>query len=108
MIDAPTGAMAFDVQSIEIRQGETIRLVLSNDGGAAHEFVMATPAEIAVHRAEMGDAAGMIHEAAYAARVDPGATRTLVWTFTNGGSFEFACVIPGHYEAGMRGRLTVE
>ncbi|NDW02705.1 plastocyanin/azurin family copper-binding protein, partial [Salipiger sp. PrR002] len=29
------------------------------------------------------------------------------WTFGEPGTFEFACLLPGHYEAGMHGPLTV-
>ncbi|UWQ19741.1 plastocyanin/azurin family copper-binding protein [Jannaschia sp. M317] len=108
MADAPDGAMSFDVGFIDIRRGETIRLVLTNDGAQPHDFVMASPEEIADHREAMRGAGEMIHEAGYAAQVAPGAVRTLVWTFANEGEFAFACLIPGHYEAGMNGRLTVE
>ncbi|MFO6463445.1 cupredoxin family protein [uncultured Jannaschia sp.] len=107
MLDASDEAMAFDVEALEIERGETIRFVLTNRGGEPHDFVMATPEEIAAHRAEMSGMPDMNHEAVYAARVEPGETATLVWTFANEGAFAFACLIPGHYEAGMRGRLTV-
>ncbi|MGB3471429.1 MAG: cupredoxin family protein [Erythrobacter sp.] len=107
MLDASDDAMVFDIDSIDIANGETIRFVLTNDGSRPHEFVMATPDEIAHHRAAMGDLPDMKHEAGYAARVDPGETRTLIWKFANDGAFAFACLIPGHYEAGMHGRLTV-
>lgn len=107
MLDASDRAMAFDPDGLDIEAGETIRIVLTNEGTVAHEFVMATPAEIAAHREEMRDIADMPHDAAFAARVDPGQSKSLIWTFANEGSFEIACLIPGHVEAGMRGRLTV-
>ncbi|MGB3556225.1 MAG: plastocyanin/azurin family copper-binding protein [Jannaschia sp.] len=107
MLHASDQAMAFDISPIEIVEGETIRFVLMNQGSQNHDFVMATSEEIADHREEMVGTADMAHEAGYAARVAPGATRTLIWKFANEGIFEFACLIPGHYEAGMRGRLTV-
>jgi uncharacterized cupredoxin-like copper-binding protein len=31
----------------------------------------------------------------------------LVWTFNRAGEFEFACLIAGHYQAGMLGRIKV-
>ena len=93
---------------ISVREGETIRFVLRNDGSEAHEFVMATQDEIADHLAEMRGIADMRHDASFAARLGSGETEDLVWTFANKGSFAFACLIPGHYEAGMHGRLTVE
>ena len=107
MRDAPDGAMAFDPAALEIAAGETVRIVLANDGSVPHEFVMATEAELAGHRKEMRGMADMPHDADFAARVAPGDQASLVWTFANAGSFAFACLIPGHSEAGMRGRLTV-
>ena len=108
MRDAPDVTMAFDPKAFEIAAGETVRIILTNDGSVPHEFVMATQAEIADHREEMRGVADMDHDAAFATRLDPGETDNLVWTFANEGSFAFACLIPGHYEAGMHGRLTVE
>ncbi len=107
MLDASDETMAFDLDAINIVEGETIRFVLMNEGSEPHDFVMATPEEIEDHRAQMSGTPDMAHEAGYAVRVDPGQTGTLVWTFANEGIFEFACLIPGHYEAGMHGRLTV-
>jgi uncharacterized cupredoxin-like copper-binding protein len=108
MLDVADDIMAFDPPSIDIAEGETIRLALSNEGSVPHDFVMATPEEIADHRADMAGVDDMIHEAGYAARVEPAGDRALIWTFANAGEFEFACLIPGHYEAGMHGRLTVK
>ena len=107
MRDAPDGAMTFDPAALEIAAGETVRIVLANDGAMPHEFVMATEAEIDGHREEMRGVADMPHDADFAARVEPGDQASLVWTFANAGSFAFACLIPGHYEAGMHGRLIV-
>lgn len=108
MLDASDHAMAFDLETIDIVKDETIRFVLINEGSEPHDFVMASFEEIAEHRARMQGLVDMAHEAGYAARVAPGSSETLIWTFANEGTFEFACLIPGHYEAGMRGRLTVE
>jgi uncharacterized cupredoxin-like copper-binding protein len=51
---------------------------------------------------------GMEHDEPYMAHVDPGRKGTIVWTFNRAGSIEFACLIPGHFEAGMIGRITVK
>jgi hypothetical protein len=32
----------------------------------------------------------------------------LLWKFTRRGEFEYACLIPGHYKAGMHGKLIVK
>lgn len=105
--DGPDGVMTFDPVALEIAAGETVRIVLANDGSMAHEFIMATEAEIAGHREEMRGVTDMPHDADFAARVEPDDQASLIWTFANAGSFAFACLIPGHYEAGMHGRLTV-
>ncbi|QFU07223.1 plastocyanin [Rhodobacteraceae bacterium THAF1] len=108
MVDASDHVMGFNPDAIEIAHGETIQFVLTNEGSGPHDFVMATPGEIADHRDEMQGFDDMRHEADYAVRVEPEETRTLIWTFANEGDFEFACLIPGHYEAGMHGPLTVD
>jgi uncharacterized cupredoxin-like copper-binding protein len=107
MIDGSETVMAFDADTIEIAQGETIQFIVSNQGSQAHDFVIASTEEIAEHRSKMSGLDDMIHESDYAVRVEPGDMRTLTWAFSNDGNFEFACLIPGHYEAGMHGRLTV-
>ena len=77
---AAEGAMAFDVEALEIARGETIRFVLTNRSAAPHDFVTATPKEIAEHRTSMRDTPDMVHDAGYAARVAPDQTASLVWT----------------------------
>jgi uncharacterized cupredoxin-like copper-binding protein len=39
--------------------------------------------------------------------VAPGKTGEIVWTFNRAGQFDFACLIAGHYQAGMIGKITV-
>ena len=41
------------------------------------------------------------------ARVDPGHQDEVIWQFTKSGTFTFACLIPGHMQAGMVGEVTV-
>ena len=108
MRDAPDGTMAFDPGDIAVQEGETLRIVLRNDGSVAHEFVRGTPGEIADHLAVMRGVSDMDHDAAFAARLDPGKAGTLIWTFANEGAFAYACLIPGHHGAGIHGRLTVD
>jgi uncharacterized cupredoxin-like copper-binding protein len=43
----------------------------------------------------------------YIAHVQPGKTGELVWKFNRTGRFDFACLVPGHYEAGMVGTINV-
>ena len=49
----------------------------------------------------------MEHDDPISVRLDPGMEGEVIWTFANEGSFEFACLIPGHYESGMHGPITV-
>jgi uncharacterized cupredoxin-like copper-binding protein len=49
----------------------------------------------------------MEHDEPYMVHVAPGKTGEMTWTFNRAGDFEFACLIPGHYEAGMIGKVNV-
>lgn len=37
----------------------------------------------------------------------PGKTGEVVWQFTKAGKVDFACLQPGHYDAGMKGVVNV-
>jgi uncharacterized cupredoxin-like copper-binding protein len=100
-------AMRFTPDRLTLRQGETVRLVLHNDGQTLHEFVLGTPAELDRHAALMLRFPNMQHDEPYMAHVPPGQTGEIVWTFNRAGDFDFACLIAGHYQAGMVGRLAV-
>ncbi len=78
-----------------------------NEGRMRHEVVIGTSDELAKHAALMAKFPNMEHDAPYMAHVSPGQSGEIVWHFNRAGSFEFACLIAGHYEAGMRGTLTV-
>tara|TARA_R110000772_G_scaffold252851_3_gene368367 strand:- start:1982 stop:2524 length:543 start_codon:yes stop_codon:yes gene_type:complete len=109
MIETDDGRMLFEPGSIEVLPGETVRFVISNDGMIEHEFVFNTTAEIIVHKEEMITEAAhdMPHDTDNAITLQPGESGDLAWTFASAGVFEFACLIPGHYEAGMFGPLVV-
>ncbi len=100
--------MRFAPKDIQIKLGETVRLVAVNSGKVLHEIVIGTPQELKAHAEMMKKHPGMEHEEPYMAHVDPGQKGTIVWTFNRAGKFEFACLIPGHFEAGMVGRITVK
>lgn len=106
MDDGP-GTMTYRPDRIEVRKGEQIRLVLRNVGALRHELVIDTFENNARHKAEMAQNPGMVHEEKNGRHVDPGRTAELLWRFTNAGTFEFACLIPGHYETGMKGVIVV-
>jgi uncharacterized cupredoxin-like copper-binding protein len=99
--------MTFEPNRIQIRKGEQVRFVLDNDGLKNHEFVLATAAENRKHAALMRKSPEMEHDDPNARRVAPYNRDELLWRFTKSGEFEFACLIPGHYEAGMFGKVIV-
>jgi uncharacterized cupredoxin-like copper-binding protein len=100
-------SMRFSPDRIELRQGDTVRLVLVNRGRALHELVLGTAQELKAHAERMKKSPHMAHDQAHMAHVLPGKRVEMVWTFNRPGEFEFACLIPGHFEAGMVGSIQV-
>ncbi|MFO2464928.1 cupredoxin family protein [Pseudomonas sp. 15FMM2] len=123
--------IAFSPKSLDVKAGETVRFVLVNKGQLLHEFNLGDAAMHADHQKEMlkmqasgmltttgmsqmdhsamghGDMGGMKHDDPNSVLVAPGQTAELTWTFSKAGELEFACNIPGHYQAGMVGKLNV-
>jgi len=99
--------MRFTPASIAVREGETITFVIRNKGKLLHELVIGTPADLVQHAEMMRKQPGMEHGEPFMVHVKPGATGRLTWRFTKSGNFEFACLVPGHYEAGMKGVIAV-
>ena len=102
-----TDTMRFTPDTLAVKEGETVRFVVRNTGRMLHEMVIGTPEELAKNAAMIAKFPSMEHDEAYMVHVDPGKTGEIVWHFNRAGSFEFACLIAGHFEAGMRGTLTV-
>lgn len=100
-------AMRFSPGRIEIKQGETIRFHVRNDGKLRHELVLGTMHELKRHAELMRKHPEMEHDDPNAISVEPGKAGDLVWYFTRVGEFDFACLIPGHFEAGMTGKIIV-
>lgn len=100
-------SMRFKPERIEIKRGTTIRFVVRNHGQAKHEMVLGTRAELKKHAALMARFPEMEHDDPNAVTVESGKTREFAWTFTKSGNFDFACLVPGHLEAGMKGRIIV-
>ena len=121
--------IAFAPKSLDVKAGETVRFVLVNKGQLLHEFNLGDAAMHAAHQKEMlqMQASGMLtstgmgkmdhsamghgamkHDDPNSVLVEPGKTAELTWTFTQATGLEFACNLPGHYQAGMVGKLTVE
>ncbi len=102
-----TDAMRFDPGALSITRGETVRLRISNDGRLPHEFVLGTKTEIDEHSKMMREMPDMVHTDSNAVRVAPGKSADVVWKFSQAGNFLYACLIPGHREAGMQGNISV-
>lgn len=107
MTETDDGRMIFEPAAIDVAEGETVRLIITNEGMQEHEFVMDTPEEIAEHKEVMARFPEMEHDDPNAVRLGPGESGEILWTFSNAGAFEYACLMLGHYEAGMHGPLTV-
>lgn len=100
--------MRFTPDHITVKQGETLRLRVENHGQTLHELVLGTPASLAAHQAMMQRNPHMVHNAPYMAHVAASQAGELIWQFNQVGEFAFACLLPGHYEAGMHGTISVQ
>ena len=99
--------MRFTPDKFEVKQGETIKIVLKNEGKMLHEMVIGTKKELDAHAALMLKFPNMEHEEPYMAHVPTGKISEIIWTFNNAGEFEFACLIPGHDQGGMFVKIIV-
>jgi uncharacterized cupredoxin-like copper-binding protein len=106
MRETDDGEMIFEPSEFDIQKGETIRFNVVNKGEIEHEFVIDTMEGNAEHKEAMAKM-DMEHDDPNSIRLDEGQSGEVIWTFANAGSFEFACLIPGHYESGMHGPITV-
>jgi uncharacterized cupredoxin-like copper-binding protein len=106
MRETDDGEMLFMPTSLDIAKGETIRFNIMNKGELEHEFVIDTLEGNAEHK-EMMAKFDMEHDDPNSVRLDEGGSGEVIWNFANEGTFEFACLIPGHYESGMHGPITV-
>ena len=102
------GKMMFIPERLEVRRGEQIRFVLRNNGELDHEFLLATTEENLKHGELMKKFPEMEHDDPNGKRLKPKATNEIIWRFTKAGEFEFACLIPGHRESGMLGKIIVK
>ena len=100
--------MRFTPAELTIKQGETIRFRVKNSGQTMHEMVLGTMRDLKAHAEMMRKNPGMEHGDPYIAHVAPGKTEIMVWQFTKPGEFHFACLVPGHMEAGMLGKVIVK
>lgn len=101
------GSMAFSPAKLQVRLGEQIKFVLTNTGELNHEFMLDTPEHNAKHKIAMEKNPEMEHDDPNGKRLQSKASAEIVWKFTKPGTFEYACLIPGHYQAGMHGVVVV-
>jgi uncharacterized cupredoxin-like copper-binding protein len=102
------GRMLFTPDRLEVRRGEQVRFMLRNNGELDHEMVLATLEENLKHAVEMQKNPDMEHDDPNAKRLAPKKSGEIVWQFTKTGEFDFSCLIPGHREAGMTGKVIVK
>lgn len=102
-----TDNMRFSTTKIDAKQGETIRFVVKNSGKVKHEMVLGTEKELKEHYEVMKKNPEMEHADANMVTVAPGKTGEIIWQFTKAGKVDFACLQPGHYDAGMKGLVNV-
>lgn len=114
-IEVVARGLDYGIDKLRVRTGETIRFVVTNKSELPHDFTIGDAATQKAHREEMKKmmeqrgmaSGGMKHDDTNAVFLQPGETKELVWTFTEPGTIEYACNVPGHYEAGMRGPIVV-
>jgi uncharacterized cupredoxin-like copper-binding protein len=99
--------MRFSPDTLQVKRGATVRFVLTNEGKTMHEMVLGTMDELKQHAELMRKNPGMEHDEPYMAHVAPGKSESIVWQFTKPGEFYYGCLIPGHFEAGMIGKVIV-
>ncbi len=121
----------FTPERVAVKKGETVRFKLRNDGQVVHEFNIGTAAMHTAHQKEMAmmvehgaievdrinhakmnvDMGGghvMKHDDPNSVLLEPGKSAELVWSFSTDATLEFACNVPGHYDAGMMGKIEIK
>lgn len=99
--------MRFSPENLHVKQGETVRLVVRNTGKIRHELTLGTIADLKDHAALMLKHPNMQHTDPNMVQVEPGEVKEVVWKFSQAGAVDFACLQPGHFEAGMKGLVQV-
>jgi len=105
-VDMASG-MRFKPSNIQVKKGETIRFVLKNTDTIKHEFTLGTQKELLEHYEVMKKFPNMEHDEPNTVSLDPGKQGEVIWNFTKAVAVDFACLHPGHYDAGMKGQIKV-
>jgi uncharacterized cupredoxin-like copper-binding protein len=100
--------MTFEPSGIDVSAGETVTFVVTNTGQEVHEFTLGNAAVQQEHAEAMAHMpAGMAHNTPNSITPQPGETEQLTWRFGDTATLEYACHQPDHYQAGMRGEVTI-
>ncbi len=99
--------MRFKPSEIKVRKGETIRFVLKNTDSIKHEFSLGTQQELLEHYEVMKKFPDMEHDEPNKISLVPGKQGEVIWQFTKTTAVDFACLHPGHFDAGMKGQVIV-
>ena len=102
-----TDNMRYTPADIQVKQGETVRFIVKNKGQVKHELSLGTQQELLEHLEQMRKFPDMEHDEPSKVTLAPGKQGEIVWQFTKAGAVNFACLMPGHYEAGMKGQVKV-
>ena len=100
-------AMRYTPSDIEVKKGETIRFAVKNSGQVTHEMSLGTEKELLEHLEVMKKFPGMEHDEPGKLTLAPGKQGEIIWQFSKTGAVDFACLMPGHFEAGMKGKVKV-
>jgi uncharacterized cupredoxin-like copper-binding protein len=106
-IDMSDG-LRFSPSDMTVKRGETVKFVVRNGGKLRHEMVLGTDDSLHEHAKLMMKFPGMEHDEPHMAHVAPGESSVMGWQFMKAGTFHFGCLVPGHYEGGMKGTITVQ
>lgn len=99
--------MRYTPSNIQVKQGETVRFIVKNAGQIKHELSLGTQKELLEHLEQMKKFPDMEHDEPSKITLAPGKQGEIIWQFTKSGTVNFACLMPGHYEAGMKGTIKV-
>lgn len=102
-----TDNMRYTPADIRVKQGETVRFIVKNSGQIKHEMSLGTEKELLEHLEVMRKFPDMEHDEPSKVTLAPGQQGEIVWQFTRAGVVNFACLMPGHYEGGMKGSVKV-
>lgn len=100
-------SMRFSPAQLRMKEGEVVRFVVANKGQLLHEMVLGTMQDLKQHAELMRKHPGMEHDEPHMTHVAPGSSGEIGWRFTRAGTYYYGCLIPGHFEAGMIGKVIV-